>query len=182
MNAVAEQAALAPSLRIKWATAEWERSAAFALRREIFCEEQGVFEADDRDDIDRFAIALVAVMQDGDGACRVVGTVRIHEDPGAPKTWWGSRLAVDQAYRGRAGGRIGSDLIRLAVSSAHAHGCTRFLANVQSQNALLFQRLHWRSLEEFDLFGRPHHRMEADLEYYPPFDTPQVGFLSRGRG
>ncbi|OJV01730.1 MSMEG_0567/Sll0786 family nitrogen starvation N-acetyltransferase [Nitrobacter sp. 62-23] len=181
MSAVAKQAVPAPSLRIKWATAEWERSAAFALRREIFCEEQGVFVADDRDEIDEFAIALVAVMQDEDGLSRVVGTVRIHEDLNEHKTWWGSRLAVTQAYRGRAGGRIGPDLIRLAVSSAHARGCTRFLANVQSQNALLFKRLHWRSLEEFDLFGRAHHRMEADLEYYPPFGTPQVGFLSRAR-
>ncbi|MDF0490053.1 GNAT family N-acetyltransferase [Sphingomonas sp. H39-1-10] len=182
MSAVAQQTVPAPSVRIKWATAEWERAAAFALRREIFCEEQGVFAADDRDEIDEIAIALVAVAQDEIGASRVVGTVRIHEDPTELHTWWGSRLAVDQAYRGRAGGRIGSDLIRLAVSSAHGRGCRRFLANVQSQNGLLFQRLHWRSMKEFDLFGRPHHRMEADLEYYPPFDTPQVGFLSRGRG
>lgn len=182
MSAQASLATAAPEVRIKWATAEWERSAAFALRRDIFCEEQGIFSESDRDEIDAFAIPLVAVRQDDDGRELVVGTVRIHEDRDTPRTWWGSRLAVAQAYRGRAAGRIGADLIRLAVSSAHARGCERFLANVQSQNALLFQRLHWRSLEEFDWFGRPHHRMEADLAHYPPFRTPEVGFLVDGLG
>ena len=111
-------------------------------------------------------------------------------------SWWWARfgsmrIAIRPGHGGVraspwrrpiAAGRIGADLIRLAVSSAHARGCERFLANVQSQNALLFQRLHWRSLEEFDWFGRPHHRMEADLAHYPPFRTPEVGFLVDGLG
>jgi putative N-acetyltransferase (TIGR04045 family) len=75
-------------------------------------------------------------------------------------------------------GALGAALIRLAVSSAHARGCRRFLAHVQSQNALLFQRLHWRTLEIIELHGRPHHRMEADLDSYPPFAAPETGFLT----
>ncbi len=49
---------------------------------------------------------------------------------------------------------------------------------MQSQNALLFQRLHLTTLEVLELHGRPHHRMEADLAFYPPFHKPEEGFLS----
>ena len=104
----------------------------------------------------------------------MVGTVRIHE--AEPHLWRGSRLAVAANYRKI--GAIGTALIQLAVSSARARGCARFLAHVQSQNALLFQRLHWRTLEEIDLLGRPHHLMEADLDFYPPFRAPECGFLA----
>jgi putative N-acetyltransferase (TIGR04045 family) len=64
------------------------------------------------------------------------------------------------------------------VCSAHARGCHRFYAHVQSQNALLFRRLRWRTIEEIELRGRPHHFMQADLAYYPPIADPEVGFLS----
>ena len=43
---------------------------------------------------------------------------------------------------------LGTSLIRLAVSSAHARGCRRFYAHVQSQNAPMFRRLHWHTIEE----------------------------------
>jgi hypothetical protein len=42
----------------------------------------------------------------------------------------------------------------------------------------LFQQLHWRTLEEIELHGRPHHLMEADLAFYPPFRAPETGFLA----
>ncbi len=160
--------------QVKFAVEPWERKAATALRREVFCREQAVFVGDDRDAIDDIAIPLVAVSLLGVAADEVVGTVRIHE--AEPGLWWGSRLAVAARYR--KVGALGEALIRLAVSSAHARGCKRFLANVQSQNALLFLRLHWRTIEEIELYGRPHHHMEADLAYYPPFAAPEVGFLA----
>ncbi|MFP3534813.1 GNAT family N-acetyltransferase, partial [Burkholderia sp. SIMBA_042] len=72
---------------------------------------------------------------DADNPGTVVGTVRIHESE--PSVWFGSRLAVHDAFRGHS--RIGATLIRLAVSSAHALGCRRFLAHVQSQNVPLFR-------------------------------------------
>jgi putative N-acetyltransferase (TIGR04045 family) len=167
---------LAPGFQIKFATEAWERRAAAALRRDVFCAEQGLFDGDDRDAIDDHAIVLVAVSLLGVAPGDVVGTVRIHRDAAAADTWWGSRLAVERQHRRL--GAVGAALIRLAVTSAHGRGCTRFLAHVQSQNAPLFQRLHWRTLSEVDLHGRPHHHMEADLGHYPPFPTPETGFLS----
>lgn len=166
----------APEFQIKFATENWEKSAAAALRRQVFCNEQRIFPVDDRDAIDDVAIPLVAVSLLGVTADEVVGTVRIHPDDAEVGTWWGSRLAVTRSYRRL--GAVGGGLIRLAVCSAHARGCRRFLANVQSQNILLFQHMHWRSLGEFELHGKPHHRMQADLDHYPPFATPEIGFLA----
>lgn len=167
---------IAPEFQVKFATEAWERTAAAALRRQVFCEEQHIFADDDRDAIDDVAIPLVAVSLLGVVEDDVVGTVRIHPDESEADVWWGSRLAVSRSYRRLSA--VGAGLIRLAVSSAHARGCRRFLAHVQSQNALLFQHMHWRSLGEFELHGRPHHHMEADLDHYPPFRTPETGFLS----
>jgi putative N-acetyltransferase (TIGR04045 family) len=160
--------------RVKFATDAWERRDAAALRRSVFCDEQGIFSGDDRDAIDDVAIPIVALSSFGVVPHEVVGTVRIHEEE--PGIWWGSRLAVAADYR--RVGAIGTALIRLAVSSAHARGCRSFFAHVQSQNALLFQRLHWRTIEETEFHGRPHHFMQAELAHYPPIADAETGFLS----
>jgi putative N-acetyltransferase (TIGR04045 family) len=165
----------APSeFRIKWTTLDWEADQAFRLRRAVFCIEQGIFVGDDRDDIDRHAQQLVAVSCVAGLPDQVVGTVRIHCDH--ERVWFGSRLAVHAAFRRY--GKIGATLIRLAVSSAHALGCDTFLAHVQSQNVPLFQAMHWDVLAEETLLGRPHHLMQAQLDAYPPCETPQAGFVT----
>lgn len=158
--------------RIKFATETWERAGAAALRRKVFCEEQGIFAGDDRDAIDDHAILLVAISLWGVAADDVVGTVRIHQ--AEPGLWWGSRLAVEAGHR--RVGALGATLIRLAVSSAHALGAQSFLAHVQNQNALLFQKLHWDVIEPVMLHGHAHFRMQADLAHYPPCFTPEIGF------
>ncbi len=162
--------------RVKFASADWERRACAALRRAVFCTEQGIFAACDRDAADDHAIPICALSTLGGDPDAVVGTVRIHEAPGEPGTWWGSRLAVARDFR--RVGALGAGLIRVAVSSAHARGCTRFLAHVQSGNAAMFQALHWRSLGETALHGRPHHLMQADLAHYPPMRDPEHGLVT----
>jgi putative N-acetyltransferase (TIGR04045 family) len=160
--------------RVKFATDAWEHREAAALRRQVFCDEQGIFSGDDRDAIDDVAITIVAISSFAVAPQEVVGTVRIHE--AEPGVWWGSRLAVASDYRRI--GALGTSLIRLAVSSAHARGCRRFFAHVQSQNAPLFQRLRWQTIEEIKLHGRPHHFMQADLGHYPPITDAETGFIS----
>lgn len=145
--------------RIKLAQTTAELDAAFALRRAVFCGEQGLFEGDDRDAIDAHATLIVAL----DPLQNVVGTVRIHTQ--GPRLWWGSRLAVARRYRRVA--QLGAGLIRLAVSTANARGCDQFLAHVQTQNEPLFQRLNWTSLAYEDHHGAPHVKMQADLAAYP---------------
>lgn len=158
---------------VKFVTEEWERREAALLRRKVFCDEQKIFSGDDRDAVDDVAVLIVALSSFAIVRQEVVGTVRIHEvEPGI---WWGSRLAVAAGYRGISA--LGSSLIRLAVSSAHARGCRRFYAHVQSQNVPLFRRLNWETVEEVVLHGRPHHFMRADLSHYPPIADAETGFL-----
>ncbi|HEX3938082.1 MAG TPA: MSMEG_0567/Sll0786 family nitrogen starvation N-acetyltransferase [Xanthobacteraceae bacterium] len=160
--------------RVKFATETWEYREAAALRRQVFCEEQRIFVGDDRDKIDDIAIPIVAISSFAIASQEVVGTVRIHAlDDGV---WWGSRLAVAANYRRISA--LGTSLIRLAVSSAHARGCRRFYAHVQAQNAPLFQRLGWTTIEEIMAHGKPHHFMQADLNRYPPIADAKTGFLS----
>ena len=173
--AVARAVAFVPSeYLVKPASERWERREAMRLRRAVFCTEQGLFERDDRDALDREATLLVAVACVSGMPEQVVGTVRILES--APGQWQGSRLAVHPDYRRVAW--LGSELIRLAVGIAHARGARQFTAQVQSQNVPLFRRLHWQTLEETELQGRPHHRMQAELAKYPPC-TGTTGFVAR---
>jgi putative N-acetyltransferase (TIGR04045 family) len=161
--------------RVKFAIAPWERRACAALRRQVFCVEQGLFVGDDRDTVDAHAIPICALSTLGGEADAVVGTVRIHAVPERPGEWWGSRLAVAKPFRSAAA--LGTGLIRLAVSAAHARGCARFLAHVQEGNAALFERLNWTSLAPLDLHGRPHRLMQADLAAYPPVLDPEHGLV-----
>lgn len=161
---------------IKWATLPWEQRQAMALRRRVFCQEQALFDDDDRDAIDARAQLLVAVGAVAGWHEQVVGTVRIHQQ--APGVWLGSRLAVEAGFRGQ--GQLVAALIRLAVSSACGLGCEQFLARVQKRNESLFERLHWTSLGEEVLHNHPHVWMRADLTHYPPHHTPRSGLVVRG--
>jgi len=155
------------SYRIKLAAEAWELQAYAALRRRTFCEEQGLFDGSDHDEHDVLATPIVAVSD----ACvcdgEVIGCVRIFPTHD-PDTWYGSRLSVVPEWRGVF--PLVAGLIRAAVSTAHARGCRRFLANVQQQNAPLFRRLHWRHIDRVDVRGTAHLLMRADLSHYPASD------------
>lgn len=146
--------------QFKLATHPREVADYFALRRAIFAEEQQLFQGDDADEIDRIAHPIVAL---NPATRQVVGVVRIYEvEPGI---WYGGRLGTHPNHR--KGWQIGKGLIHKAVTTANTWGCDQFLATVQLQNVRFFQRLHWRSLEEITIRDRPHHLMEADLNFYP---------------
>ena len=162
---------------VREAAQHWEREQAHALRRAVFCIEQGIFVGDDRDALDDRAQLLVAMSCIGGMPDQVVGTVRIHEE--APGRWWGSRLAVHLAFRGQ--GHLGATLIRLAVTRAHAQGAHTFMAHVQAQNEVLFHKLHWRTTGTLAIHGRPHVEMQPDFTHYPPCHDPVSGFVSRAR-
>lgn len=170
--------------RIRWAEGPWMAAQARALRRQVFCVEQGLFgggsgdTGDDHDAIDEEPATrtLVALSCQGGQYDELLGTVRIHR--AAPGLWWGSRLAVRRDWRRHA--QLGTSLIRLAVCSAHALGCREFLAHVQAQNVPLFERLDWTVLDRMVLHGREHALMRADLAAYPPCHEPYTGFVVAG--
>ena len=168
---------LASAYQIKFATEAWEKRGAAALRRQVFCDEQGLFDGDDRDATDDVAIPIVAISLFGVAADAVVGTVRIHQHPEDPGVWWGSRLAVTGQYRRL--GAVGTGLIRLAVASAHARGChTLPRQHPEPECASCSTACTGARSEEVELYGKPHHMMQADLDFYPPFREPEIGFLS----
>ena len=134
------------------------------LRSAIFCEEQHLFEATDRDEIDAEAYPITAIHHGSSHCGQVVGVVRIVEQQ--PRIWYGGRLGVQREFRRH--NQIGKGLIWKAVTTAHGWGCDRFLATVQIQNVRFFQRLHWLSIDELEIKGIRHHLMEADLSYYLP--------------
>ncbi len=146
--------------RVKFAASRWEREGAYALRRAVFCDEQRLFADDDRDGVDDYAITIVALSMMGVAADKVVGTVRIHEEE--------PRLMVGLAARGRARlpphrrDRRDLDPPRRLFRPRHGQRRT-FLAHVQAQNGPLFRQMHWETLAEVDLHGRPHFKMRADL-------------------
>ncbi len=156
--------------RFELAKSVAEIRAYFNLRYQIFCQEQQLFQGNDWDAIDQIAYPIVALtpgpsVYQPDIAHweKVVGVVRIYEPE--PGLWYGGRLGTHPDYR--RGWQIGKGLIEKAVTTARAWGCETFLATVQLQNVRFFQRLHWQSLEEMSICGRPHHLMQADLDFYP---------------
>jgi len=159
--------------RIEEACAPFQQAACFALRREVFCREQKIFDQDDRDEIDGYATLLAAWSCMFGHADEVLGTVRIHEPES--KLWWGSRLAVSRPYR-RIGG-LGAALIKLAVGTAKFKGAELFLAHVQAQNRSLFESLNWNVLDHKIIHERPHYLMQANLAAYEPIDRTAIRLL-----
>jgi putative N-acetyltransferase (TIGR04045 family) len=142
----------------------WQVEAYYRLRREIFEREQRLFTDSDVDEFDARAIPIVASSHIAGMPDEVVGVVRIY--PTEDDTWYGGRLGVAHAYR--RVGAVGGALIAVAVASAHAWGCRRFLATVQLRNVRYFERYAFQPLGEVSVRGQPHQLMQADLAAYPP--------------
>jgi predicted GNAT family N-acyltransferase len=105
-----------------------EVDAALALRYEVFCVEQGVSLAEERDGRDGDALHLV-VMEDGG----VVGTCRLLAEGSEVKL---GRMAVAPSHRGRG---LAAEL--LVAADAHARACS-------AQRIALAAQLGARSLYE----------------------------------
>jgi putative N-acetyltransferase (TIGR04045 family) len=166
-----------PQFGIKLAREAWEFDEHARLRREVFVREQRLFVGDDRDEHDARALPIVAVDYVMNMPYRVVGTVRV--SPAERGLWFGSRLAIERAYRTTHG--LGSGLVARAVGTAKARGCRRFEAMVQAQNVAFFRRLRFEPLEELVLFGAPHVRMRADLAAYPACGDDEPAGVIRTR-
>lgn len=140
-------------LVVRVARDEEEVLKCFEIREDIFLEEQKIFQASDRDDHDRNAIHIVAVQGE-----EIVGTVRVYQE--GEGIWYGGRLAVLQAHRGRVVGKL---LVRKAVEVVKGRNARRFYAYIQDKNVLFFKRLGWIPLGEIRKYGLPHQLMELPV-------------------
>lgn len=133
-----------------------EEQAAFAIRHQVFVKEQRLFAETDWDDNDSRSIHLVAVRDN-----QVVGTVRVYPAQDSPGHWIGGRLAVIRRERASGAGEL---LVQEAMRRVKRLGCSRFTATIQKRNVIWFEKLGWwREGELFDLLGKPHQLMQADL-------------------
>lgn len=148
----------------------WEKKRYFALRKQVFAQEQKILTTHEQDANDFAAIPIVALSSNCGQRDDVVGAVRIYQTASiergdAENIWYGGRLCVSAAYRGFHD--IGKSLINEAVSRAKDLGCTVFLANVQVQNEAYFQNLHWENVCALEISGHKHVCMRAALAFYP---------------
>ncbi|RVU86420.1 GNAT family N-acetyltransferase [Leucothrix sargassi] len=148
---------------------DWERKGYYALRKQTFAKEQKILaNNEERDSKDFQAIAIVALASNWHVDDEVIGAVRIYLESASndeEQIWYGGRLCVSRPYRGRQS--IGKALINEAVSRAIDLGCTQFYATVQPQNESYFHTVHWKTVGEVEVAGRPHVYMQADLSAYP---------------
>ena len=125
--------------------------SAYAIRREVFVEEQGLFRDTDRDGWEKDSIHIVARR-----GMQCLGTVRI--TPLGDCNWLGSRLAVKKTWRGRLGFR----LVRKAEEEVIKRGARRFVAYIQLSRVDFFTQCGWRCVDRIpDYHGKPHMLMTA---------------------
>ncbi len=143
-----------PAVTCSPTAGEKERDAAMAIRRQVFVEEQGLFQNTDADEYDREAVHLVARIGD-----EIVGTVRLYRRE--ETTWVGGRLAISPPHRQNG---IGPLLVETAVSEAVARGASVFIAWVQKQNEQFFLDLGWRAKGgRKTIAGREHVLMQCEM-------------------
>ena len=129
---------------------EAEVAAALALREEVFCGEQGVSLAEERDGRDDEALHLVVV---DDGV--VVGTCRLLVEGTTVKL---GRMAVSRTRRGVGLARA---LITEAEARARALGAVRIVLAAQLSARPLYDRAGYAAFGEVFLDAGIEHVMMA---------------------
>jgi predicted GNAT family N-acyltransferase len=137
------------SCEVMLRTAAWDRdrAAISAVRREVFCEEQGIAEELDFDGSDTACAHVLAITARGDP----VGTGRIAAD-GTP-----GRVAVLKAWRGRG---IGTRIMQALLDVARARGQSAVSLHAQLDTVAFYEKLGFRRQGEvFIEAGIPHVTM-----------------------
>ena len=131
-----------------------EVEEALALREQVFCVEQGVALAADRDGLDDRAIQIVAV----DAGGRVVGTCRVLVEGDVARL---GRMAVEAESRGRG---IGVAILAAAERSAASAGARLMRLHAQRYVEDLYAAGGYTPYgEPFVEEGIPHVAMEKPL-------------------
>lgn len=135
-------------IEVRPARDEKEVVAALDLRHEVFCVEQGVTLAEERDGRDAEALHLVAV-EDG----VVIGTCRLLVEGATVKL---GRMAVSRSRRGLGLARA---LLRAADGEARALGAERIVLGAQLTAQALYERAGYESYGEVFLDAGIEHVM-----------------------
>ena len=126
-----------------------DMEAVFAIRAKVFIEEQGVPEAEERDDYDADAIHLIAFADN-----IAVGTARLLVAGATGKI---GRVAVLQSYRGRG---LGQGLIKAALIEFQSLGLTHAKLGAQTHAIGFYEALGFEATgPEYMDAGIPHRDM-----------------------
>ncbi len=144
-----------PQVEVHLARTIDEFAGHFRVRHEVFVDEQGLFDENDRDRWDDTALHVVAMIDD-----EVVGAVRLYQLDEAG-LWQGDRLSVSANARKR---RAGGPLVRFAVKTAGELGGHLMIARIQEPIVPLFRFLGWEPVGGLiDYCGVAHQRMTISL-------------------
>ena len=131
-----------------------EMDVVMALRRAVFCEEQGVPEEMEHDAEDAAALHVVALDDGG----RVIGTCRVLGD--GPSVRLG-RMAVAREHRGRG---LGAALLGEAHALAAARGAREVAIHAQTSALGFWERAGYVAEgPEFEEAGIAHVAMRRAL-------------------
>lgn len=138
-----------------WARGPRDLEEAIALRREVFCEEQGVPLEEELDGRDADAEHLVGLAPGGE---RVLGTLRLLIEGDTAKI---GRVAVRRGWRGRG---IAGAMLQEALGAAAGRGCRRARLASQLDVVGLYERAGFSVRSEvFEDAGIPHVWMDMEL-------------------
>ncbi|AVH97932.1 acetyltransferase [Streptomyces cinereoruber] len=149
---------------VREALGDEDREACFAVRREVFVEEQGVPRELEYDTYDATAVHVLAVRADG----LPLGTGRLlHGADALGKTGADAsvgslgRLAVAKAARGLG---VGAALVRGIEDVARERGLTAVDLHAQTHALGFYERLGYEAYgPEFPDAGIPHRAMRKAL-------------------
>ncbi|MFD6763617.1 GNAT family N-acetyltransferase [Streptomyces roseolus] len=149
---------------VREAVADEDREACFAVRREVFVEEQGVPAEIEYDTYDATAVHVLAVRADGVplGTGRLLhgadATVKTGADASVGSL---GRLAVAGAARGLG---VGAALVRAIEDAARERGLTAVDLHAQTHALGFYERLGYVAYGgEFPDAGIPHRAMRRVL-------------------
>ena len=142
-----------PAIEVRSVVTAAEREAAYAVRRRVFQEEQGVPAELEFDGDDDGATHVIAT---ADGAVVGTGRLVLHADHAKV-----GRMAVVRDWRGSGAGRA---ILLALMAEADRRGSARVVLHAQVHAIGFYERSGFRIVgEEFDEAGIPHRRMERTL-------------------
>lgn len=147
-------------MRVVRATDPGRRADAFAVRRQVFVDEQGIAADLEYDDHDDRATTVHFVAYDGDDP---VGAARLRPHGEVPATGKVERVAV---CADRRGGGWGRRLMVAVHDAARDRGFTELRLHAQVTAAGFYEALGYAvtSDEPFEEAGRPHVAMRRALD------------------
>ncbi|MEU3478694.1 GNAT family N-acetyltransferase [Streptomyces sp. NPDC033754] len=141
-----------------------DREACFAVRREVFVEEQGVPQELEYDTYDTTAVHVLAVREDGLplGTGRLLhGSDALGRTGGDASVGSLGRLAVAKAARGLG---VGAALVRGIEDAARERGLAAVDLHAQTHALGFYERLGYEAYgPEFPDAGIPHRSMRRAL-------------------